>query len=72
VKEWRLRKDNRTRGGDVSEGEMAERVGLVVDSDNDHFRRFRFEELVDNRPLDVLPRTANRQVGDAGAFSMLR
>ena len=72
VKERRRRKDDRTRGGDVSEGEMAERVGLVVDIENDHFRRFRFEELVNDRPLDVLPRAADRQVGDAGALSMQR
>ena len=72
VKERRRREDNRVRGGDVFEGEMAEGMGLVIDSDNDHFRRLRFEKLVNDRPLDVLPRAANRQVGDADAFSMLR
>jgi hypothetical protein len=55
MKERRRRKGDRFGGRDIFEKEVAERIGLLVYLENDDLRRFRFKQLVKDRPLNVTP-----------------
>ncbi len=72
MKKRRWREDDRLRGGDIFEKEMAERIGLVLHPENDHLRRFRLEQLVQDRPLDVAPGARQSKIDDVGVLASLR
>ena len=72
MQEGRGREDDRLRRGDIFEKEMTERVGLVLHPENDHLRRFRLKQLVQDRPLDVAPGAGQSEIDDIGGLAPLR
>src|ERR1700722_9139243 len=72
MKERRRGQDDRLRRGDVFEHEMANWIGLLLDPENDHLRRFRLEQLVQDRPLNIAASAGQSEIDDIGVLPPLR